>query len=75
MKLKIIKVARYLKSEPRLVWRFQYQQQPKNIDVFVDADFAAKETMFRSTSGVACQIADRMWIQLEKCASIVHRRV
>ena len=53
MKLRIIKVARYLKSNPRLVWRFQYQQQPKSIDVFVDADFAARETMLRSTSGVA----------------------
>ena len=53
MKLRIIKVARYLKSNPRLVWRFQYQQQPKSIDVFVDADFAARETMLRSTSRVA----------------------
>ena len=35
MKLRIIKVARYLKSNPRLVWKFQYQQQPKSIDVYV----------------------------------------
>ena len=53
MKLRVIKVARYLKSNPRLVWKFQYQQQWKSIDVFVDADFAARETMLRSTSGVA----------------------
>ena len=33
MKLRVIKVARYLKSNPRLVWNFQYQQQPKSIDV------------------------------------------
>ena len=26
MKLRVIKVARYLKSNPRLVWKFQYQQ-------------------------------------------------
>ena len=30
-----------------------HQQQPKNIDVFVDADCAARETRLRSTSGVA----------------------
>ena len=53
MKLRVIKVARYLKSNPRLVWKFQYQQQPKSIRVFVDADFAARDTMLRSTSGVA----------------------
>ena len=78
MKLRVIKVARYLKSNPRLVWKFQYQQQPKSIDVFVDADFAARETMLRSTSGVAefhGRIADRVWIQHAKCASAVHRRV
>ena len=53
MKLRVIKVARYLKGNPRLVWKFQYQQQPKSIDVYVDADFAARETMLRSTSGIA----------------------
>ena len=53
MKLRVIKVAQYLKSNPRLVWKFQYQQQPKSIDVYVDADFAARETMLRSTSGIA----------------------
>ena len=53
MMLRVIKVARYLKSNPRLVWKFQYQQQPKSIDVYVAADFAARETMLRSTSGIA----------------------
>ena len=53
MKLRVIKVAQHLKSNPRLVWNVQYQQQLKSIDVFVDADFAARETMLRSTSRVA----------------------
>ena len=53
MKLRVIKVARYLKSNPRLIWKFQYQQQPKSIDVYVHADFAARETMLRSTSRTA----------------------
>ena len=68
MKLRVIKVARYLKSNRRLVWKFHYQQQPKSIDVFVDADFAARET-------VLWKIADRIWIQHAKCASTVHGRV
>ena len=51
--LRVVRVGRYLKNSPRLVWKFLYQQQPKSIDVFVDADFAARETMPRSTSGVA----------------------
>ena len=36
-----------------MFWKFQYQQQPKSIDVFVDVDFAARKTMLRSTSGIA----------------------
>ena len=51
--LRVVRVWRYLKNNPRLVWKFPYQQQPKSIDVFVDADFAARETILRSTSGVA----------------------
>ena len=53
MHLRVVRVARYLKNNPRLIWMFPYQQQPKSIDVFVDANFAARETMLRSTSGVA----------------------
>ena len=53
MQLRVVRVGRYLKNNPRLVWKFPYQQQPKSIDVFVDADFAARETMLMSTSGVA----------------------
>ena len=49
MQLHVVRVARYLKNNPTLIWKFPYRQQPKSIDVFVDADFAAKET----TSGVA----------------------
>ena len=48
MQLHVVRVARYLKNNPRLVWKFPCQQQPKSIDVFVDADFAARETMLRS---------------------------
>ena len=53
MQLRVVPVGRYLKNNSRVVWKFPYQQQPKSIDVFVDADFAARETMLRSTSGVA----------------------
>ena len=53
MQVRVVRVGRHLKNNPKLVWKFPYQQQPKSIDVFVDAAFAARETMPRSTSGVA----------------------
>ena len=40
MQLSVVRVGRYPKNKPRLVWKFPYQKQPKSIDVFVDADFA-----------------------------------
>ena len=53
MQVRVVRVASYLKNNPRLDWKYPYQQQPKSIDVFLDADFAPRETMLRSTSGVA----------------------
>ena len=50
-KLMQLRVGVCLKNNPRLVWKFPYQQQPKSNDVFVDAVLAARETMLRSTSG------------------------
>ena len=47
VRLRVLRVARYLKNNPRLIWKFPYQQQPKSMDVFMDADFAVKETMLR----------------------------
>ena len=51
--LRMVRVARCLKNNSRVIWKFPYQQQSKSIDVFVDADFAVRESMLRSTSGVA----------------------
>ena len=38
-----VKTALQQMSNPRLVWKLPYQQQPKSIDVSVNADFAARE--------------------------------
>ena len=55
MQRRVVRVARDLKNNPRLIWKFPNQQQPKSIDVFVDADFAARET----TSYRQCCAAER----------------
>ena len=74
MQLRVVRVGRYLKNNPRLVWKFPCQQQPKSIGVFVDADFAARETMLRSTSGVLRESADRVCLHYAKRASTEHGR-
>ena len=71
MQRRVVRVFCNLQNNPRLTWKLPYQQQPKSIDVFVDADVAARETMLRSTSGVA-EFADRVWIQHAERAGTVH---
>ena len=78
VQLRGVRVARYLKNNPRLVWKYPYQQQPKSIDLLVDADFAARETMLRSTSSFAeyyGESANRVRVQHAERAGFVHGRV
>ena len=76
MQLRVDRVGRYLKNNPRLVWKFQYQQQPKSVDVFVDADFAARESnaeIYVWSCGVLRESADRVCIHTEHRSSGVLR--
>ena len=50
MQLRVVRVARYLKNNRLEV---PVSARPKSIDVFVDADFAARQSVLRCTSGVA----------------------
>ena len=49
----IKRLARYLVGAPRAVLNFYWQQMPKEVDVFVDADWAGCKHTRRSTSGGA----------------------
>ena len=50
---KLKRLARYLAGLPRLIYRFPWQAMPKDVEVFVDTDFAGCQTTRRSTSGGA----------------------
>ena len=45
------RVVRYLVGLPRLVYQFDYQDDPKEAHVYTDTDFAGCKTTKRSTSG------------------------
>ena len=47
----IKKLARYLRSHPRLVNTFYYQDEPKHLTVKVDTDFAGCKFTRKSTNG------------------------
>ena len=48
---KLIRIGRYLKGQPRLVWKFDLQQMPGSIDVYVDSNWAGCRRTRKSTSG------------------------
>ena len=47
------RIARYLKQRPRLVWKFDWQELPKQLIVECDSDFAGCLRTRKSTSGYA----------------------
>ena len=48
---KLVRIGRYLKGQPRLVWKFPLQLMPITIDVYVDSNWAACRRSRKSTSG------------------------
>ena len=52
------RLARYLVGLPRLVYKYDFQDQPTHITVYCDTDFAGCQSTRRSTSGGVCMHGD-----------------
>ena len=48
---KLVRIGRYLKGQPRLVWMYKFQTLPCFIDVHVDSNWAGCRRTRKSTSG------------------------
>ena len=48
---RLMRIAKYFKKRPRLVWKFAMQPEPKEISVYTDADWAGCRRTRKSTSG------------------------
>ena len=48
---RLMRIAKYFKKRPRLVWRFDMQPEPTEISVYTDADWAGCRRSRKSTSG------------------------
>ena len=45
------RIGKYLKNNPRLVWKFDFQDAQDEINIFTDADWAGCRRSRKSTSG------------------------
>ena len=75
MQLRVMRDAPYLKNNPRQIWKFPYQQQPKSIDVFRGCRLCSQRDPVEVhvwSCGVPQEIANRVWVQHAERASTVH---
>ena len=66
---KLRRLARYLISRPRLVWRFRYQEEDDEIRAYSDSDWAGCRRTAKSTSGGAIMIGGHLiktWASTQK---------
>ena len=45
------RVIRYLAGHPHCIWKYDYQEEPRTLDIFTDSDWAGCRASRRSTSG------------------------
>ena len=56
---KLTRVDRYLKAQPRLKIRFEFQDATKHIDIFTDSDWGGCHRTRKSTNGVCAMRGTR----------------
>ena len=56
---RIKRLARYLKEYPRMVQKFEPQDMPKDLEIWVDTDFAGCRKIRKSTSGGVAMLGNR----------------
>ena len=55
---RLVRIGRYLKNHPRLVWKFPMQSQQSEVIVRTDADWAGCRRARKSTSGGSISIGE-----------------
>ena len=68
---KLVRIGRYLKGQPRLVWKYDLQAQVKVIDVYSDANWAACRRTRKSTSGGIAIIGSHVIKSWSKTQSVI----
>lgn len=72
-KKRLKRLGRYLKGRPRLVWRYVWQERPKEAEVYTDSDWAACVRTRRSTSGGVVMLGAhvlKIWSRTRKAVAL-----
>ena len=70
---KLKRLVRYLCGMPRLVYRYDFQDRPKSLKVYVDTDFAGCKETRRSTSGGTAMLGSscvKHWLKTQTTISL-----
>ena len=65
------RVAKFLKSHPRLIWKFEIQDECQELSIYSDADWAGCRRARKSTSGGCAMIGSHCIKAWSKTQSVV----
>ena len=68
---KLVRLGKYLKTKPRLIWQFNWQSDPSVLTVYSDANWAGCSTTRKSTSGGAAMLGSHPIRVYSKTQSVV----
>ena len=68
---KLLRIGRYLKGQPRLVWMFDLQIMPTVMDVYSDANWASCHRTRKSTSGGLAMLGTHVLKTWSKTQSVI----
>ena len=66
-----MRIGRYLKGQPRLVWRYLLQAMPCTIDVYVDSNWAGCRRTRKSTSGGIAMLGTHVLKSWSKTQAVI----
>ena len=65
------RVLRYLRGQPRVVWKYPWQQASSQLRVFSDSDWAGCKKSRKSTSGGVLYLGDHLLLHWSRTQSVV----
>ena len=68
---KLVRIAKYIRAHPRVVWEFELQLMPTTVDVYSDANWGLCRRTRKSTSGGAVKLGSHTLKTWSKTQSIV----
>ena len=69
--VRLKRILRYLKGQPRVVWQYRWQEATNQLKVFTDSDWAGCRRSRKSTSGGMAFIGEHMVLHWSRTQAVI----